>query len=147
MANAGATRFLKNLCAAYCRWSIADQTKEFYLERLSRWSLKPEQWSRALSRIIAEITDDSLPALGDIYKYLKAASAETGDEKGDHVAWLLFTLDGARYARRVPDPMHVPKLPIGATDPHLALPPSMQYRGDEVRVSQAEINELVRGIG
>lgn len=115
--NQQAVRFVKNLTAAYGKWRMGEETADLYLEKLEKWHLSPEEWSRATSRIIAEITDN-LPALGVIYGYLKAAQA-TNKSRPCH--WVLFDLAGRRYAIPCPNPSNPPLPPDSATNLELVV--------------------------
>jgi hypothetical protein len=97
--NKAAIRFCKSLFAAFGRWKTPEETKEVYTEKLSKWHLSDEAWSRALSEIISDHPDGDLPALGAIYPYLKRIKDQVA--LSSDWATQLFTLHGFRVARRV----------------------------------------------
>lgn len=61
-------RFLINLAAAFSK-RLSEATIDVYTERLIRWNLTPDQWSKALSKIVADM--EKWPSLSQIYVYLR----------------------------------------------------------------------------
>jgi hypothetical protein len=82
-------RFVDNLIAAFGRWKVTPDTIALYNEKLSKWHLTDDQWSRALSRIIADRPDNELPTLAVIYEYLKQAQA-ADVRRGEGMASMTF---------------------------------------------------------
>ena len=70
-------RFVSNLFAAFAKPMKRD-TMDFYIERLGRWGLTDNQWSRALSWIVGD--RDGFPTLAQIYPYLVRAKLGTRSE-------------------------------------------------------------------
>lgn len=128
MANQGAERFIKNLVAVSCRRFKPDVVQlELYRSKISKWYLTDEQWARAMSRLAAEYNDEGLPALSVVYGYLKGI--QTDVDKGIGQFFLMFTLDGLRYAQRISDPSRA-FAPDGAQDIHMVIPPEMQQQDE-----------------
>ena len=120
----GRKRFLTNLFAAFR--TADDSTRRLYAEKLSRWSLSDDAWSRALSRLVAD--HQYLPTLAEIYPVLKRAEVQErpGSTSG---AWELWTdLSGHRQSRRVDLNQARQPLPDGASDYHLAVDQPFGYQ-------------------
>lgn len=92
-------RFLKGLIANYGRWRVTDETFDLYLEKLSGYRLSDDQWARALSRIVADHTDDNLPTLGVIYDYLD--KAKQAAKTGEWIGWMTFRYKAKPHAVKV----------------------------------------------
>lgn len=99
MANQAAIRFVKQLCAAFSRFPIAQETKELYTQKLSSWRLTQAEWDKALDRLISDHADGSLPQLAEIYQHLKSQSAATASQ--NDFGWLCYDENGMRWAIRV----------------------------------------------
>jgi len=74
MANIAATKFVKDLAAAYSsQWPpISKETLDIYIEKISKWHLAPHQWREVLDKIITERPDKYIPTLVEIYGYFRA---------------------------------------------------------------------------
>lgn len=138
--NKAADRFCKGLFSAFGKWKTPDEVKETYTEKIGKWFLTDDQWARSLSRLVADFED--LPPLSKIFEYLKASRA-TGSEATDKIC-LTFRLEGRPYVlardsgNRHPNtgktmlavldvnPASPPRLPDGAEDVHLSIPPGRQ---------------------
>lgn len=139
MANLAASRFVRQLVAAFSRFPTSRETVELYNGKLSSWHLTQSQWDDALDKIIAEHTEENLPQLAEIYRHLRNQSA--AGKIGNDLGWLHFESGGHRYAVRVrydqgvwvnaplayadqhgkrmdvqKHPGGIPQLPVGATN-------------------------------
>lgn len=136
MANQAAERFLKNLIAASCRRFKPDVIQvELYRSKLSKWYMSEDQWARAMSRFVAEYTDEGLPALPVVYAHLKAVQTDIDRTPG--LTMLSFRMDGLSCVlaekdhdgklrpKRI-DPANPPPLPHGATNGHVVIPPELK---------------------
>jgi hypothetical protein len=98
--NHSASKFLKYLIAAAAKYPVTKDVEQVYLAKLSKWTLEPEQWDKALDMLIDRGGDGHLPELKDIYEALKNASYH-GKEVAGNKAWIYFELKGYSYAWRV----------------------------------------------
>lgn len=100
MANRAAIRFVRNLVAAFSRWKVSDETIQLYTEQLSNFDdLTEDQWTRALSRIVADRQEPDIPTLGVIYEYLKNQRTSAAQESD--YGWLTFQHAGKDYGWRI----------------------------------------------
>jgi hypothetical protein len=90
-------RFVINLFTNFGHARDWMETRQQYLDHLSKWYLREDQWVAALSRLIADFKE--LPSLSDIYEYLKNQQAITA--KGGGKFWLFSTIDGYRKCARI----------------------------------------------
>lgn len=97
--NLSATRFVKNLASAFGKWKTTQDTIDLYIEKLSKWHLTDEQWSKALSRIVADRIDSDFPTIGLVCEYLKAQRS-VPPENSD-LGWMTWRLAGKSYSMRV----------------------------------------------
>lgn len=95
--NSGAEIFLEALIAAYSRFPVSPETKTIYLEKLSKWNLKAAQWDFALDHITEELKDATLPAIGLVIEFLKAAKTELKTDGG----WLTFMIGRKSQGLRI----------------------------------------------
>ena len=95
----GRKRFLTGLFAAFR--SADESTRRLYADKLARWSLSDDAWSRALSRLVAD--HQYLPTLAEIYPVLKRAEVQErpGSKSGAWEAWTAPDGKGQRIAHRV----------------------------------------------
>lgn len=101
MANQAAIRFVKNLIAAFCQFKTTAETRDIYIEKLSKWYLSEDQWAKALSKIISESPNGNLlPQLGQIYPYLTAEHTEI-QKIGENLGWMTFKLHDKPIAVRI----------------------------------------------
>lgn len=100
MANKDSERFVRNLRASIGKWKMPDDTFALYCDRLASWTLNPEVWSRAISRIISENTTGDLPTLPAIYTQLRLAQQAESDTAGNG-GWMTFLTNGKSHAMRI----------------------------------------------
>lgn len=100
MTNIAAAKFLKQIIAAFCRYPPTADTKQVYLQKLSRWKLTQQQWDDALEILTNNSNIDDLPLLAEIYPVLKAQTDER--KPGSNLASVHFDMpDGYHYVERV----------------------------------------------
>ena len=99
MANAAAVRFVKQLCAAFSRFPVTNETRELYAQKLSNWHLAQNEWDTALDTIIESHKDENIPALSEIYGNLKGITARRQSNSAGGLA--TFDLNSHAYGLRV----------------------------------------------
>lgn len=146
MANQSAERFIKQVVAASCRKFKPDPyTVEMYKQKLSKWYLTDDEWSRAMSKFIADYLEEGLPPLPMLYGILRDCRL---DRTPSGCAMIAFSMNGLRYVMAEPDPnckpdvrnklrpkridpSFPPTVPEGAEDVHLIIPPELQDKSKD----------------
>lgn len=100
MANQLATRFVKQLIAAFSRFPTSKDTADLYILKLTNWQLRPNEWDLALDRLIEVHKEDHIPSLNMIYGYLKSAQAARADNRNGGLATFDMP-NGYGYSLRV----------------------------------------------
>ena len=100
MVNRAATEFVKRLVAAFSRWPAGKDTVDLYTEKLSKWTLSPVQWDRALDALIEAHQDENLPGLQTIYTALRNASYAGRSGSSSNLGWVSFQHNGRSYSVR-----------------------------------------------
>ena len=134
--NQAALNFIRDLCSAFNKFPILDDTKEFYYRKLSPLTMLQGQWDELLTDLLANSQDGRLPTITDIT--LASGRVKTRNNT-DNYGWCYFKLGGYDYAVRVKSQggewincktMLPPRIPYNAVD--------VQFKADKSEERQRE---------
>jgi hypothetical protein len=97
-----AERFVRNLRSSIGKWKMTDESFDLYVEKLSRWRLTSDQWSRATSKLINSNPEGELPTLPALYALLKSVQ-ESEDPSSRSAIFFNFRAIGRDHSARVWD--------------------------------------------
>lgn len=97
-ANPAAAKFIKNLIGTFSKFPVTPETKEIYLQKLSRYELRQSQWDKTLDLLINRELEN-LPSLHEIYDAIRNAGLQ--DAEQTNFGWVSFDWRGRPYSIRV----------------------------------------------
>jgi hypothetical protein len=98
MKNPGiAKRFVKNLVDNLCDFAQEQGKLDAYAERLSGYSLTPDQWQKVLNILIARQTQRGLPLLSEIHAAISDVQTPARHEAASRKGQMVFRLNGVEY--------------------------------------------------